>query len=399
MRKKAVAGMAAAMLIVGACRARRERQGASAHAVLAEDPLASVRARHASRDPSGRTASEAPPVPGYITGLKEMALVDSKDPDAKPLPIAKMMVHHFLYFAPGTTNQAPGSCWSGSGFIGGRGEEHPLGRMATELPASTRRHYGITNRTAAGRAPDWRLTAMVMNHYKKPKSFYIRTRVHYTTEKRTPVMPPVIGNCNHLRNGMSYDVPGGGKQRLQLRRKSDWVAPEGLNGRMLIGVSHNHGGAKYQTLESRTCGRRIFKARAYHGNPDHVYNTIRPILHEPGPIGNGTFPSRQGVPITEGEVLRRVAVHDNHNLHVASMGFWFGLIRERRVREALRSDAERPDRHQPAEALRPHAEPRSEGAPARQAAAAPPPCSTATRSRSATTSSGPARSPRRPASR
>ena len=55
---------------------------------------------------------------------------------------------------------------------------------------------------------------------------------------------------------------------------------------------------------------------------DHVYNTIRPILHEPGPIGNGTFATLQGVPITEGEVLRRVAVHDNHNLHVASMGFW-----------------------------------------------------------------------------
>ena len=28
------------------------------------------------------------------------------------------------------------------------------------------------------------------------------------------------------------------------------------------------------------------------------------------------------MPITEGEVLRRIAVHDNHNLHVASMGFW-----------------------------------------------------------------------------
>ena len=40
----------------------------------------------------------APKQPGYILGYKEMALVDSKRPDAKPLPIAKMMVHHFLYF-------------------------------------------------------------------------------------------------------------------------------------------------------------------------------------------------------------------------------------------------------------------------------------------------------------
>ena len=47
----------------------------------------------------------APAKPGYILGFKEMALVDSKDPNAKPLPIAKMMVHHFLYFAPGRVDQ------------------------------------------------------------------------------------------------------------------------------------------------------------------------------------------------------------------------------------------------------------------------------------------------------
>ena len=52
----------------------------------------------------------APKQPGYILGFKEMALVDSKDPDAKPLPIAKMMVHHFLYFAPGRVDEGPGSC-------------------------------------------------------------------------------------------------------------------------------------------------------------------------------------------------------------------------------------------------------------------------------------------------
>ena len=66
-----------------------------------------------------------------------MALVDSKDPNAKPLPIAKMMVHHFLYFAPGRVDQGAGSCWQGSGFLSGRGEEHPLGRHAAD-PAGER---------------------------------------------------------------------------------------------------------------------------------------------------------------------------------------------------------------------------------------------------------------------
>jgi plastocyanin len=265
---------------------------------------------------------QAPAQPGYVTGWKEMALVDSKNPKAKPLPIAKMMVHHFLYFAPGTQNSARGSCWGRSGFIGGRGEEHPLGRTQSRLPASSREKYGIVNRKADGTAPAWRLTAMVMNHYKRPKSFYVRTRVYYTTEPRREIQPIVLGDCSHMNNGMSYDVPGGGKKGSNFVSKSDWTVPEGMNGRIMIGASHHHGGAKHQILESRSCQRRIFKAPAYHGPPDHVYNTIRPILHEPGPIGNGTFATAQGVPITEGEVLRRVAVHDNHNLHVASMGFW-----------------------------------------------------------------------------
>jgi hypothetical protein len=262
----------------------------------------------------------APKQPGYILGYKEMALVDSKDPKAKPLPISKMMVHHFLYWAPGRVNEAPGSCWRGLGFIGGRGEEHPLGRTQVSLPKRYRGVYGIENRKADGTAPDWRLTAMVMNHYRRPKSFYVRTKIWHTTDPRTPVHPIVIGNCSQLLNGMSYDVPGGGKKGSNFVDKSDWVAP--FSGRLLVAASHNHGGAKYQTLESRTCGRRLFKAPAYYGKPDHIYNTIRPILHEPGPIGNGSYASATGIPVVKGEVLRRVAVHDNHNLHVAAMGFW-----------------------------------------------------------------------------
>jgi plastocyanin len=262
----------------------------------------------------------APKEPGYILGFAEMALVDSKNPKAKPLPIAKMMVHHFLYFAPGRVDQGAGSCWPGVGFIGGRGEEHPLGRPQLSFGKRSRDVYGINNRRSDGSAPDWRLTAMVMNHYKRPKSFYVRTKVWYTTEKRKSIMPIVIGDCAQLANGMSYDVPGGGKKGSNFVDSSDWVAP--FDGRLLVASSHQHGGGKYQTLDSRTCQRRLFKAPVYHGVPKHPYNSIRPILHEPGPIGTGAYATAKGIPVAEGEVLRRTAVHDNHNLHVASMGFW-----------------------------------------------------------------------------
>jgi hypothetical protein len=276
--------------------------------------------------PNGR---EAPSKPGYITWWKEMALVDSKDPDAKPLPTDRMMVHHFLYFAPGHVDDGPGGCAQGAGFIGGRGEEHPLGRFSTEVPESQRRKYGVNNRMPDGSAPTWRLTAMVMNHYKRPKSFYVRTRIGYTTEKRKSVLPTILGNCRYLSTGLSYDVPGGGPKGSNYVDATSWTVPDGFNGRIVLGANHQHGGGKYHVLENRTCGRRIYKSRVYHGPPNHIYNTIRPILHEPGPIGTGTFATKEGVPIHEGEVLRRVAVHDNHNLHVAAMGFWvLGIVRD-----------------------------------------------------------------------
>src|SRR4051794_30122378 len=88
----------------------------------------------------------APAHPGYILGFQEMALVDSKTPDAEPLPITKMMVHHLLYFAAGRAGDATSGCWRGFGFIGGRGEEHPLGRTVAALPKRLTNRYGIPNR-------------------------------------------------------------------------------------------------------------------------------------------------------------------------------------------------------------------------------------------------------------
>ncbi len=266
---------------------------------------------------------EAPSQAGYITSFVEQVLVDSKRPDAKPLPIGKMMIHHLLYFAPHRVDQFPGSCL---GLIGLRGEEEPLGHYAKPIPAAVRARYGINNRTATGQAPNWILVAMVMNHYARAKDFYVRTKVRYTTDPREPVSPIILGDCTNRLSGNLYDVPGGGGPGSSFVDRGSWRVPDGFNGRIILAQSHQHGGARYQTLGSRTCGRRLLKARAYYGRPNHPYNTVRPILHEPGPIGNGTFASAKGIPITAGEVLTRRAVHDDSNLHVAAMGFWWLLV-------------------------------------------------------------------------
>jgi hypothetical protein len=272
--------------------------------------------------------TEAPDKPGYVTGIKEQVLVDSKDPDAEPLGNARMMIHHLLYFAFGRQGDSAGSCWSGMGFISGRGEEHPDGNFDF-VPAERRAQYGIVNRLANGNAPNWTLVAMVMNHVKKPKTVYVRTKVYYTEDERTPVYPTVVG-CRP--NAMSYDVPGGGPKGSNFVDTSTWTVP--YNARILLGASHQHGGGKRHTLSSDTCNRKLLDAPVYHGTSKHIYNTIRPILHEPGPIATGTFGTSQGIPIKQGEVLRRRAVHDAHNLHVASMGFWvLQLVRDDSVEQ------------------------------------------------------------------
>ena len=78
--------------------------------------------------------------------------MDSKDPDAKPLPVAKMMVHHFLYFAAGAPACRPAAA-SATRFPGGRGEEHPSGRFDTVAPPDFRARYGVHNTTPQGHAP------------------------------------------------------------------------------------------------------------------------------------------------------------------------------------------------------------------------------------------------------
>ncbi len=266
--------------------------------------------------------AEAPAAPGYITGIKEQVLVDSKDPDAKPLDNSRFMIHHFAYFARDRVDETPGGCWKGLGYLMSRGEEDPTGDFSSWSTPATRARYGIVNRTADGRAPGWSLVAMVMNHEKRPKQVYVRTRIWYTTQPREALQPVVLGDCKHLINGMSYDVPGGGGRGSEFTDESEWTVPDDFSGRILLASSHHHGGAKDHTLDSRTCDRRLYSADAYYGPPDHIYNRIRPILHEPSPIANGAFRSAEGVPISGGEVLRRRAVHDNANLHVQAMSFW-----------------------------------------------------------------------------
>ena len=98
-------------------------------------------------------------MPGYITGFAEQALVDSKNPKAKLLPIAKMMVHHFLYFRQ--------AAWTRPRRLLERRRLHrrtrrgaPDRRPAAGHQSGVPRQVRIRNKTATGRprrgaSPPW----------------------------------------------------------------------------------------------------------------------------------------------------------------------------------------------------------------------------------------------------
>ena len=143
--------------------------------------------------------------------------------------------------------------------------------------------------------------------------------------------------------------------------------PQGLNGRIV--TPRRTTTAAASTRRSAARPATAASSRRPSTTARRTTSTTRSdrSCTSPGRSANGTYASYEGIPITEGEVLERRAVHDNSNLHVASMGFWALMV----VRDdSVEPCAPMPKRHRrghQAEALRPHPEPRVEGAAAGQA--------------------------------
>ena len=140
---------------------------------------------------------------------------------------------------------------------------------------------------------------------------------------------------------MSYDVPGGGKPGSTFVDRSTWTVP--FSARILSAASHHHGGATHQTLSARRATRTLMDASAYYGAADHPYNTIRPILHEPGPIANGTFHTAQGIPIAPARCSSAPPITPTTDAARRRDGLLGPAAGPRRLADRVRADADRPD--------------------------------------------------------
>jgi plastocyanin len=254
---------------------------------------------------------------GFITAME----ADVVDGAGRPVPIRRVMLHHVVFLNAGERlgERRDGTC-----------DRFTLFDSESQLPTLGERFFGVGEEREklifppgygypVKAADQWVMTWMLMSHRNRRDRVYIRYKV---TLDDSPDLTPVRPYWLDVRNCKAdpvFDVPGGGRAGSTYSQSTTWTAPQ--TGRLVAGVGHLHGGGKRVVLTQPRCGNRpLFDSRPLWGGSDHPYYRVRPLLHEPGPIGMTQFTSGQGIPVQAGERLRLTATYDNRLPHTRVMG-------------------------------------------------------------------------------
>ncbi len=254
-----------------------------------------------------------PPGNGYVTRM-DVDVVDGPGPDAKQVPISRLMLHHIVFVNVARRDRTCGNFTSfdsvsklpGAERFYAAGEE----RARMVLPSG----YGYPFQPSE----PWYLTYMFMNHKNRVDRAWIRYHVTWETTPQTEVHPYWLDVKNCLADPV-FNVPGGRRRGSTYRRSATWTAPEA--GRLVAGGGHVHGGATNLQLRRKDCGgARLYTSLPLWGTRDHPFYHVRPILHEPGPIFMSGFNTQKGIPVAKGERLRLDANYEDSLVHTRVMG-------------------------------------------------------------------------------
>ncbi len=258
-----------------------------------------------------------PPVDGAITNMS----VDITDRDGTPVSIKRLMLHHIVFLNLGAKlgDRRDSTCgafemWDAKSSLPGFGERfYAAGeeRAVLDMPEG----YGY--RSTADET--WGMTWMVMNHRGISDSAYVRYTVTVDTAPEVVPATPYWLDVANCKADPVYDVPGGGKAGATHVKTADWTVPQA--GRLIAGAGHVHGGAKELRVSEPACGdRTVIRSRPAWGLKDDPFYTVKPILHEPGPIAMSGLRSASGIPVAAGTKLRLSSVYDNTVTHTRVMG-------------------------------------------------------------------------------
>lgn len=307
---------------------------------------------------------ELVPKPTGLTGNITQMEVDVADGNG-PIPIERLMLHHIVFFNTGVNDSVCG----GPERFYGAGEE----RLKMSFPAG----YGYPIKPS----DTWATTYMYMNHKGTPDKGWIKysftvdpnpairsVKSYWMDVDKCTIDPiynvpgidlPEIPNCKKLNKAAKRVKTKRAKRKAArcVRRAKALKATipaksthtQSLdvtmkqNGWIIAGAGHVHGGAEELNLSKPNCPGNPVVARSTPtwGNPDHPFYNVKPVLHEPGPIGMSAFRApdltgpttpaspQLGVPVRNGQTVRVNSLYDQLQPHTRVMGIYIVYVAPR----------------------------------------------------------------------
>jgi hypothetical protein len=299
-----------------------------------------------------------PRPPGLEGNITKME-VDVADGNG-PVPISRLMLHHIVFFNTGASDTV---CGGGERFYGA-GEE----RLKMSFPKG----YGYE----LDSTDSWYAAYMYMNHRRQTDKGWIKysftvdpdplirsTRSYWLDVGNCAPDPiynvpgirrPQLPDCSKLnkaarRKGTRRARRRARNCRMTVRRlkasipaSADHVLSKDVvaehNGWIVTGAGHVHGGAKELNVTKPGCegNPEIAESVPTWGMPSHPFYNVKPILHEPGPVGMSAFrvpdagaSDPPGIPVANGQTLRLNSVYDNLWPHTRVMGIYVVYVAPR----------------------------------------------------------------------
>ena len=305
-----------------------------------------------------RGSVPVPRPPGLEGNITKME-VDVADANG-PVPISRLMLHHIVFFNRGASDSACG----GNERFYGAGEE----RLKMSFPEG----YGYE----LDASDSWYAAYMYMNHRAQTDKGWIKysftvdpdpmirsTRSYWLDAGNCTADPiynvpgikrPRVPSCVRLRKAAKRKGTRRARRRARrCRRKArrirasipksaDHVVSKDVaskhNGWIVTGAGHVHGGAKELNLTKPGCAGNpeVAESTPTWGLPGHPFYSVKPILHEPGPVGMSAFrvpgagaSNPPGIPVANGQTLRLNSIYDNLQPHTRVMGIYVVYVAPR----------------------------------------------------------------------
>ena len=303
------------------------------------------------------------PKPAGLEGNITRMEVDVADGNG-PVPISRLMLHHIVFFnaGPGKNDSACG----GNERFYGAGEE----RLKMSFPEG----YGYKLDTT----DNWYAVYMYMNHRAQTDKGWIKysftvdpdplirsTRSYWLDVGNCAFDPiynvpgveqPQLPNCSKLRKAAKRkDTKKARRKAKSCEKKAKTIraampteashvnskdVKSKHDGWIVTGAGHVHGGAKELNLTKPTCpgNPEVAESIPTWGNPDHAFYNVKPILHEPGPVGMSAFRAPDatadpndipGIPVANNQTLRLNSVYDDLQPHTRVMGIYVVYVAPR----------------------------------------------------------------------